>query len=91
MGFSSAGASSAALNQPSATSTAAPSLKSKQSAVSITSPSESDFSPNDDTTRPGVLGGEQVRLSTHFRGSFVPMTAGIGHFFYITPFLSLSC
>ena len=59
MGFSSAGASSAALNQPSATSTAAPSLKSKQSAMSITSPSESDFSPNDDTTRPGVLGGEQ--------------------------------
>ena len=57
MGFSSAGASSAALNQFTATSTA-PSLKSKQSAMSMTSPSESDFSPNDDTTRPGVLGGE---------------------------------
>ena len=57
MSFSSAGASSAALNQPSATSTAAPSLRSKQSAMSITSPSESDFSPNEDTTRPGVLGG----------------------------------
>ena len=58
MGFSSAGASSAALNQSSATNTASPSLKSKQSARSMTSPSESEFSPNDDTTRPGVLGGE---------------------------------
>ena len=57
-GFSSAGASSAALNQTSATSTAAPSLKSKQSAMSMTSPSESDASPNDETTRPSVLGGE---------------------------------
>ena len=58
MGSSSAAASSSALNQSSATSTAAPSLKSKQSAMSMTSPSESDFSPNDETTRPGVLGGE---------------------------------
>jgi len=60
MSFSSAGTSSAALNQPSATSTAAPSLKSKQSVTSMTSPSESDFSPNEDTTRPRVLGGEKT-------------------------------
>ena len=59
MGFSSAGTSSAALNQPSSTNTTAPSLRSKQSAVSMTSPSESEFSPNDETTRPSVLGGEQ--------------------------------
>jgi hypothetical protein len=58
MGFSSAGTSSGALNQSSATNTASPSLKSKQSAMSMTSPSESEFSPNDDTTRPGTLGGE---------------------------------
>jgi hypothetical protein len=64
MGFSSAGTSTAALNQPSATSTAAPSLKSKQSAMSMTSPSESDFSPNDDTTRPGILGGESSLLKS---------------------------
>ena len=57
-GFSSAGASSAALNRSSATSIAAPSLKSKQSAMSMTSPSESDLSPNEDTTRPSVLRGE---------------------------------
>lgn len=49
---------SSALNQSSAATTAAPSLKSKQSATSITSPSESDFSPNDETSRPSVLGGE---------------------------------
>ena len=59
MGLSSAAASSSALNQSSATSTA-PSLKSKQSAMSMTSPSESDFSPNDETTRPGILGGETL-------------------------------
>ena len=64
MGFSSAGTSSAALNQSSATNTASPSLKSKQSAMSITSPSESDFSPNDDTTRPSVLGGEPPTRKT---------------------------
>ena len=58
IGSSSLGASTGALNQPSATNTASPSLKSKQSATSMTSPSESDFSPNDDTTRPGVFGGE---------------------------------
>jgi len=58
MGLSSVGASSGALNQSSATNTASPSLRSKQSAVSITSASESEFSPNDDTTRPSVLRGE---------------------------------
>lgn len=55
---SSIAASAGVLNQSSATNIISPSLRSKQSAVSITSPSESDFSPNDDTTRPGVLGGE---------------------------------
>ena len=49
---------SGALNLSSAATTAAPSLKSKQSAMSITSPSESDVSPNDETSRPSVLGGE---------------------------------
>jgi len=58
MNFSSTGASSTALNQSSTTNTAAPSLKSKQSAMSMTSPSESEFSPSEDTPRPGVLGGE---------------------------------
>ena len=57
-GFSSTAASSAALNQSSSTNIASPSLRSKQSAMRITSPSESDFSPNDDTTRAGVLGRE---------------------------------
>jgi len=61
MGFSSAGTSSRGLNQSSATNTASPSLKSKQSAMSMTSPSESEFSPNDDTTRPGVLGESPPR------------------------------
>jgi len=65
MGLSSAGASSGALNQSSATDTASPSLRSKQSAVSMTSASESEFSPNDETTRPGVLRGEPpIRKST---------------------------
>lgn len=58
IGISSTAASSVALNQSSTTNVASPSLRSKQSAMSITSPSESDFSPNDDTTRPGVLGRE---------------------------------
>ena len=55
-GFSSTVASSVAPNQSSTTNTTSPSLRPKQ--MSITSPSESDFSPNDDTTRPGVLGRE---------------------------------
>lgn len=58
VGSSSIGTSTTALNRSSATNATSPSLRSKQSAVSMTSPSESDFSPNDDTTRPGVLGGE---------------------------------
>lgn len=58
VGSSSMSASTGALNQSSTTNTASPSLKSKQSTMSITSPSESDFSPNDDTTRPAVFGRE---------------------------------
>lgn len=58
VGSSSISASAGALDESFATSTTPPSLKSKQSVMSMTSPSESDFSPNDDTTRPRVLGGE---------------------------------
>ena len=65
MNFSGTGASSStALNQSSATNTAAPSLKSKQSAMSMTSPSESEFSPSEDTPRPGILGGEAPFLKS---------------------------
>lgn len=64
MGLPSGGASSAALNQSSATDAVSPSLKSKQSAMSMTSPSESDFSPNDDTSRPSVLGGGPLMRKT---------------------------
>ena len=53
-GSSSFGATTGALNQTSTS----PSLKSKLSATSMTSQSESDFSPNDDASRPGVLGVE---------------------------------
>ena len=62
MGSSNISASTGALNRSSTTDTAPPSLKSKQSATSMTSPSESDFSPNDDTTRPGILGGDNPIL-----------------------------
>jgi hypothetical protein len=48
----------AALNQSSAANTAPPSLKSEKSAMSMTSPSESGFSPNDNRTSPADLGGE---------------------------------
>lgn len=61
LGSSSLTVSTGALNQSSATNTASPSLKSKQSAMSMTSPSESDFSPNDETTRPGAIGGNITR------------------------------
>jgi len=64
MNFSSTGASSTALNQSSATNTVAPSLKSRQSAMSMTSPSESEFSPSEDTPRPGILGGESPILKS---------------------------
>jgi len=64
MNFSSTGASSTALNQSSTTNTAAPSLKSRQSAMSMTSPSESEFSPSEDTPRPAILGGESPILKS---------------------------
>ena len=64
MNFSSTGASSTALNQSSTTNTAAPSLKSRQSAMSITSPSESEVSPSEDTPRPIILGGEPPSLKS---------------------------